>query len=94
MGSGALLRRGRVRPPTIRAHQLGAGCVGASSLSVAPRHRVQVRPMLDEAWSKRGHLTVYDALYVGLAEHLNATLVTGDLRLARSPQLNVTLIVP
>lgn len=50
--------------------------------------------MLDEAWSKRGHLTVYDALYVGLAEHLNATLVTGDLRLARSPQLNVTLIVP
>ena len=64
------------------------------SLSVAPLHRVQIRPMLEEAWSKRGHLTVYDALYVVLAEHLNATLVTSDLRLARSPQLKVTVVVP
>lgn len=64
------------------------------SLSVAPLRRVQIRPLLDEAWSKRGHLTIYDALYVVLAEHLNATLVTSDLRLARSPNLNVTVIVP
>ena len=64
------------------------------SLTVAPLHRVQVRPLLEEAWSKRGHLTVYDALYVVLAQHLNATLVTSDLRLARSPQLSVPVIVP
>ena len=63
-------------------------------LTAAPLHRAQIRPLLEEAWSKRGHLTVYDALYVVLAEHLNATLVTSDLRLARSPQLSVTVIVP
>ena len=64
------------------------------SLNVAPLRRVQIRPLLEEAWSMRGHLTVYDALYVVLAEHLNAILVTSDLRLARSPQLSVSVIVP
>lgn len=63
-------------------------------LAAAPLRRVQIRPLLEEAWSKRGHLTVYDALYIVLAEHLHATLVTSDLRLARSPQLSVTVIVP
>lgn len=62
--------------------------------AAAPLHRVQTRPLLEEAWSKRGHLTVYDALYIVLAEHLHPTLVTSDLRLARSPQLSVTVIVP
>jgi len=67
---------------------------GLRLLSVAPLHRVQIRPLLEEALSKRGHLTVYDALYIVLAEHLNATLVTSNLRLARSPQMNITVIVP
>ena len=67
--------------------------VALRSLSVAPLHRVQIRPLLEEAWSNRGHLTVYDALYVVLAEHLGATLVTSDLRLARSPQPSVSVIV-
>lgn len=57
-------------------------------------HRVQVRPMLAEAWERRGHLTVADALYIVLAERLGATLVTGDLRLARSPGLAVPTITP
>ncbi len=62
------------------------------SLNIAPLRRVQVRPLLNAAWAKRGHLTVYDALYVALAEHLGATLVTTDLRLSRSPQLGVPVI--
>lgn len=57
-------------------------------------HRVQVRPLLAEAWQRRGHLTVADALYVVLAEQVDATLVTGDLRLARSPGLAVPTITP
>lgn len=57
-------------------------------------HRAQVRPLLAEAWTRRGHLTIADALYVVLAEHLEATLVTADLNLARSPGLRVPTITP
>ena len=55
-------------------HEDAARAVG--SLATAPLHRVQVRPLLGEAWTKRGNLTIYDALYVVLAEHLHAVLVT------------------
>lgn len=57
-------------------------------------HRAQVRPLLAEAWKRRGHLTVADALYVVLAEQIGATLVTGDLKLAASPGLAVPTITP
>lgn len=50
--------------------------------------------VLDAAWAKRGHLTTYDAPYVVLAEHLGATLVTSDLRLANSPGLAVPVVTP
>ena len=39
-------------------------------------------------------MTVADALYVALAEHLGATLVTADIRLAGAPSLGVPTIVP
>ena len=65
-----------------------------NSLVTAPLRRVQVRPLLGRAWEKRGNLTIHDALYVVLAEHLHATLVTTDLRLARSPNLNVEIVAP
>jgi predicted nucleic acid-binding protein len=42
------------------------------------------RPLLDRAWALRGGFTIYDALYVALAEALGATLVTTDRRLARA----------
>lgn len=63
-------------------------------LRVGHVHRVQVRPLLDRAWSRRGHLTVADALYVVLAEELDATLVTGDLKLANAPGLRPPTITP
>lgn len=47
--------------------------------------RAEVRPLLADAWTRRSNLTVADALYVVLAEHVGATLVTADERLARSP---------
>jgi predicted nucleic acid-binding protein len=40
---------------------------------------------VDRAWGLRGHLTFYDALYVALAEVLDAPLVTFDARIAGAP---------
>jgi predicted nucleic acid-binding protein len=57
-----------------------------------PVERVQVLPLLSEAWTLRRNLTVNDALYVVLARHLQAPLVTGDLRLAAAPGLGVEVI--
>lgn len=56
--------------------------------------RAAVRPLLPAAWTHRGNLTIADALYVVLAEELDATLVTGDLRLAAAPGLSVETITP
>lgn len=42
------------------------------------------RPLLDRAWELRDNVTVYDALYVALAEALDAELVTADHGLARA----------
>lgn len=39
-----------------------------------------------------GHLTVHDALYVVLASHLDASLVTTDVRLANARNLGVPTI--
>lgn len=64
------------------------------TLERAPLRRVQIRPLLQPAWKMRGRLTVYDAIYVALAEHLHATLVSADLRLARAPDLPVPTLTP
>ncbi len=82
-----------------RAELLGAVTEGDAaralgSLERAPLQRVQVRPLLSAAWQHRGHLTMYDAIYVVLAEHLGATLVTSDRRLARAPGLPIEAITP
>ena len=41
--------------------------------------------LLLRVWELRGNLTAYDAVYVSLAEVLDAPLVTRDQRLANSP---------
>lgn len=40
--------------------------------------------LLERAWALRKNLSAYDAMYVALAEALNATLVTCDGRLSRA----------
>jgi predicted nucleic acid-binding protein len=40
---------------------------------------------LERVWELRGNLTAYDALYVALAETLDATLLTCDGKLALAP---------
>jgi predicted nucleic acid-binding protein len=44
-------------------------------------------PLTELAWSLRGNLTFYDALYVALAARLDIPLVTVDTRLGNPPGL-------
>lgn len=49
--------------------------------------------LLPRAWELRDNLTPYDAVYVALAEVLDATLVTTDARIARAPGLRARVDV-
>jgi predicted nucleic acid-binding protein len=49
---------------------------------------IQRHPHLDflaRAWKLRENITAYDAMYIALAEALDATLVTCDAPLAKAP---------
>jgi predicted nucleic acid-binding protein len=58
-----------------------------------PAACVDHRPLLERAWQLRDSLSAPDALYVALAEALDATLLTLDRRLARTegPRCQVEL---
>jgi predicted nucleic acid-binding protein len=49
-----------------------------------PATRVDHRPLLQRSWELRHGLTAADALYVALAEALDAPLLTLDKRLAKA----------
>jgi len=68
--------------------------VAFDDLLASSVRRVQVRPLLSEAWALRHNLTVADGLYVVLARHLDVPLVTTDSRLANAPGIDVTTIAP
>ncbi|MDZ7577384.1 MAG: type II toxin-antitoxin system VapC family toxin [Candidatus Nanopelagicales bacterium] len=55
-----------------------------SDLADLPATRHSAEPLLPRIWQLREQLTTYDANYVALAEALDATLLTADVRLARS----------
>lgn len=50
--------------------------------------------LLRRSWELRDVCTTYDALYVALAEALDASLVTRDARLARAVAGLVDVVVP
>jgi len=54
-------------------------------LADLPIERYPHNLLLDRVWQLRENLTAYDAVYVALAEALNATVLTADRRLADSP---------
>lgn len=56
-----------------------------ADLEELPILRAPHRPLLVRCWELRDNLSPYDAAYVALAEALESTLVTGDVRLAQSP---------
>jgi predicted nucleic acid-binding protein len=50
-------------------------------------------PLLPRVWELRDNLTPYDAVYVALAEILDATLVTTDARITKAPGLRAEIDV-
>lgn len=62
---------------------------GRAGLALRALHRLPLRRivharLLEHAWELRHNLSFYDALYVALAEQLDAPLLTLDLRLAKA----------
>jgi predicted nucleic acid-binding protein len=53
--------------------------------SSLPIVRYPHQPLNDRVWHLRENLTTYDAVFVALAEALDAPLATCDARLARAP---------
>jgi predicted nucleic acid-binding protein len=69
---------------------------GRASLDVFqafPLRRHSHTALLPRAWALRATLTAYDAVYVALAEALDAPLVTRDARLARAPGVRARIEV-
>ena len=50
------------------------------------------RSLIAEAWALRRNLIVQDAVYIVLAKHLDAPLLTGDRRMAGAPNLPVRVL--
>ena len=64
-----------------------------SDLRVFPMIRHPHHPFLGRAWELRLEISAYDALYVALAEALDAQLLTRDRRLASAAERYVTVEV-
>ena len=76
-GLRRLVRVGELSPT-----RAGAAIEDLSDLTVV-RHAHD--DLLLRVWAMRDNLTAYDAVYVALAEALDATLLTLDGRLAKAP---------
>ena len=50
------------------------------------------RPLLEEAWKLRHNVILQDGIYVVLAHHLGAPLLTGDRKLAAAPSLPAQIL--
>jgi len=61
------------------------GRAALADLAGLPVHRYPHDFLLPRVWELRGNLTAYDAVYVALAEALDALLLTRDKRLAAAP---------
>jgi len=82
-----------------RLHQTGSiddttATLAVEDLAMWPGERFGHRALLDRAWELRANVRGWDAMYVALAEVLDATLVTLDARLAATtgPRCPVELI--
>jgi len=62
-------------------------------LSVLPIARYPTIALLERAWVLRHSFTAYDALYVALAEALDAPLVTSDRHLASAVRAHASVPV-
>jgi predicted nucleic acid-binding protein len=70
------------------------GRFGLSLLVALRRDTYPIDPFVERVWELRDLVSVYDAWYVALAEHLETTLVTADERLTRVPGLGCDVRLP
>lgn len=73
---------------------LGRAAKDVADLSRLPVQRAPHRPLLGRCWELRDTVTVYDAVYLALAEALAVPLLTADARLARAggPRCTVEIL--
>jgi predicted nucleic acid-binding protein len=64
-----------------------------ADLADLPAVRHPHEPYLTRIWALRENVSAYDAVYVALAEALDAPLLTCDARLARAPLTTVAIEV-
>ena len=69
------------------------GRLALDDLADFPLRRYPHDFLLPRIWSLRNNLTAYDAVYVALAEALDAPLLTRDRRLAASPGHQAEIIL-
>ncbi len=67
------------------------GGAALADLAVFPLHRYPHDVLLPRVWELRSNLTAYDAVYVALAEALEAPLLTRDRRLANAAGHRATI---
>lgn len=73
-----------------KQHATGAlddrrAALALDDLQAMPIRRAPHRHLLRRCWELRDNLTMYDAVYVALAELLQIVLLTADQLLARAP---------
>ena len=81
----ARAREAAAELPSFPGRVVFAGQPSDADLAALPARRAPHRPLLPRCWELRDNLTIYDAVYVALAEAMNTTLLTGDEKLARAP---------
>jgi predicted nucleic acid-binding protein len=60
-------------------------------LTDLPVERYPHTPLLGRIWELRHNFTSYDAAYIALAEAMNATLYTSDVKLCKGHRAEVVL---
>ncbi len=71
----------------------GRASIALTDLTSAGIELHDPTPLLPRAWDLRTNLTPYDAVYVALAEVLDAPLVTLEARIAGAPGLRAEIDV-
>ena len=71
----------------VRTGEVSSGRAGEAiaDLTDLDLHRHAHRDLLDRAWKLRDNISAYDAMYVALAEAIEAPIVTCDGPLAKAP---------
>ncbi len=84
MGGGQVEILGIIRRNYLHGYlDLTAAEQSVRDLRDWPGERFGHRDLLDRAWELRENVRGWDAMYVALAEALDATLLTNDKRLGR-----------